>query len=242
MKQSTADCALCRGETGVEWLCAQPHSVIHSTPAIQAETTETGIMNQMRNKKPETIMNQRIISAERAFFSLCRVVADQLLTQSIKIAAADGPASQCDSSPWQSVPSSSSLTLVAGVEGCSLQWDIWKSGFCSAWQWSHLVIIRLSWLSNDQNTSVQLLTHSPFRRCWPCAGRDLIRAGSAFCRQKLGDRSWLQAGFVFKNIHNSSGRLAGHCQGNARWSSSCIWAKTKSLEAQTLTSYAMHFI
>ena len=36
--------------------------------------------------------------------------------------------------------------------------------------------------------TIQLLTHSPFHRCWPC-GRDLIGAGSAFCRQKLRVRS-----------------------------------------------------
>ena len=68
--------------------CAQPHSVMLAS----AETTETPTsMNQTRNKKPETIVNQRIISAERALFlplSIGVVADDQLLSQSIKHAAA----------------------------------------------------------------------------------------------------------------------------------------------------------
>ena len=100
VKQST-DCILYRGETGAEWLCAQPHSV--SSPAIPAETTERGLMNQPRNKKAETIMNQRIIGADRALFlslsSGSRSISQQPINQT-----ADVPASQ-SVSPWQPLPS-----------------------------------------------------------------------------------------------------------------------------------------
>ena len=82
-------CSLCGGETRV----ARNHtqlSTAHQPSSHPAETREAGIMNQMGNKKAETNMNQRIISAERALFlPLSLVVADQLLTQSIKTVAAD---------------------------------------------------------------------------------------------------------------------------------------------------------
>ena len=62
------------------------------TQLSSAETTETPTsMNQTRNKKTETIVNQRIISAQRALFlplSIGVVADDQLLSQSIKHAAA----------------------------------------------------------------------------------------------------------------------------------------------------------
>ena len=100
------------------WLDLRDHTQLCS-PAVPAETTETGIMNQTRNKKPETIMNQRIISAERAFFSLCRVEADhQLLTQSIKIFLRHSQ-SHLDN------PSllASHTELTSGEEGCLKQVD-----------------------------------------------------------------------------------------------------------------------
>ena len=76
------------------------------------------------------------------------------------------------SSPWQSfsVPSRIAIAVRSARKVA----------------WSHhqaFMFTKLSQYNCKCIPPTKLLIHSTFHRCWPC-GRDLIGAGSGFCRQK----------------------------------------------------------
>ena len=120
-----------------QWLSgfACNHTQLCSPPA---ETTERGlVMNQTRNKKNETIMNQRIISAERALF-LSSSSGSWSISQPINQSCRRGCFCVTVGVTWQPVPFSvtSRIAIRGGRWSKETEFENLLSTLPSTCQWS----------------------------------------------------------------------------------------------------------